>query len=136
MLPLPGDGAPLPPLDPVTLSGTIETVKWVKARLVRGRRGATGSLGRDRTFPAHFVVVLGDYRGVDSDQARRLNGLVGAGWQNPILPAAKPRRLTVWINSDDPGWLRPGMAIRIAGYRITGDEGGTWTRHGGVEIRE
>lgn len=126
--------APLPPMPAVTLTGVIEKVVWVDARKVKGKPGFSGSLGRDRVFPAHYVVTLRDYTLPKSVAVGRLNNLVGARTAKADDPSVTPPRLTVWINSGERGQLQPGMRIRLKRYVITGDEGGTWVEHDPVEI--
>lgn len=93
----------------------------------------SGSAGRDRTFPAHFVIVLKSFSGPTEKQAAMMNSFVGAT-KSGDTAGAMPSRLTVWINSNDPSSLKAGMRIRLSGYTVTGDEGGTWSHQEGVKI--
>lgn len=127
-------GAPLPPLGKVDITGTIVNVTRVPERRDKAIRGMSGSAGRDRTFPAHFVVTLKDYAGPTARQAAMMNSFVGAS--APSGPDTRmPGTLTVWINSEEPGLLKAGMKIAVNAYSVSGDEGGTWTHHDPVQIR-
>ena len=117
--------APLPPFEPVDVCGTIVSRAWVPARRVPGVAGASGSLGRDREFPAHARVEIEPYRGIDGRTAARINALLG------FAPAGAPgnRRLLLLLPTDDPALLDGRTSICVVGFRISGDEGGTWTSY-------
>ncbi len=118
------------------MTGTIAEVKWAPEVSVKGRKGFSGSLGRDRVFPAHFEVTLRKYSGPTAKEAWRLNGFMSveadAAWDRDKLPPI----LEVWVNSEKRELLKPGMRLRLHGYRVTGDEGGTWTSVDRWEILE
>jgi hypothetical protein len=126
-------GAPLPPMGKVDIDGTIEKATWEPEKKLKSNKGMSGSAGRDRTLPAHFVVTLKGFSGPTVKQAAMMNSFVGAA-RSGDPDHAMPSRLTVWINSNDASTLKPGMRIRIPGYTVTGDEGGTWSHHGQVQI--
>ncbi|HQW29237.1 MAG TPA: hypothetical protein PK529_08635 [Verrucomicrobiales bacterium] len=127
-------GAPLPPVGKVAIDGTIERATWEPAQKLNAVKGMSGSAGRDRTLPAHFVVVLKEFSGPSLNQARMMNSVVGAA-KSGETNGTMPSRLTIWVNSNDPTYLKPGMRIRISGYTVSGDEGGTWAHHNRVQIR-
>lgn len=131
---LPLRGAPLPPAGIADIEGTIEKATWKPGKKLKAIKGMSGSAGRDRTLPAHFVIVLNNFSGPTDKQAAMMNSFVGAA-KSGEAKGAGPSRLTVWINSSDPSFLKPGMRIRISRYTVTGDEGGTWAHHDGVQIR-
>lgn len=121
--------APLPPMDPVTIEGTISQVQWSPDTKVKGRPGFSGSLGVDRTVPAHFRVTLVDFRGADKALAWRINGIMSDPSSNPNADRQRPPpHLILQLNDQDPNALKPGMRIRVRDYVVSGDEGGTWTR--------
>lgn len=127
-------GAPLPPMQPVTVEGVIERLQWSPDTKVAGRPGFSGSLGRDHVVPAHFRITLVEYRGLEAAEAWRINGimsdpgLVGADRNRP------PPHVILQVNDDDPHALVPGMRIRIKSYVVSGDEGGTWTKLQSLEV--
>ena len=125
--------APLPPVGKADIDGVIETARWEPAKKLKAIRGMSGSAGRDRTLPAHLVVVLKNFSGPTARQAAMMNSFVGAS-QADANRTAMPSRLTVWINGDEPGQLRAGMRIHIGSYTVSGDEGGTWAHHDAVQI--
>jgi len=127
-------GAPLPPMKPVTVEGTIERVQWSPDTKIPGRPGLSGSLGVDRVEPAHFRITLVDYRGVDTATAWRLNRLVGELGASTADEREPPHSLVLKLNDDEPRALIPGMRIRVRGYVVSGDEGGTWTRYQSRDI--
>jgi hypothetical protein len=126
--------APLPPVGKADIDGTIEKATWEPEKKLKAIKGMSGSAGRDRTMPAHFVVVLKGFSGPTEKQAAMMNSFVGVA-KSGNTEDARAARLTVWINSNNRSYLKPGMRIRISGYTVTGDEGGTWAHHDLVEIR-
>lgn len=125
--------APLPPVGQADTQGVIESAQWVPQKRQKAIRGMSGSAGLDRTFPAHFVVVLKNWSGPTTRQAAMMNSFVGtaaAGGKS----GARQERLTVWINTPDSSLLKSGMTIRVPGYTVSGDEGGTWAHHEPVQV--
>ncbi|MCX6865552.1 MAG: hypothetical protein NTV46_04925 [Verrucomicrobia bacterium] len=119
--------APLPPLGKIDVTGTIEEARWVPMASLKGRKGFSGSLGQDRVIPAHFTVTLRDYAGPKARQAWMMNGYMGVKTTGTEDRDKPPATLMVWVNSEDREYLKAGMKIRLVGYTVTGDEGGTWT---------
>lgn len=115
--------APLPPHPAVTICGVVVEQSWTPARHEPGRTGFSGSLGRDRTFPAHVRVVLDNYTGIDATVAQRINGLLGA----PELSGID--RVALILPNDNPDLLRGIHRLCVEGFTIRGDEGGTWTAY-------
>lgn len=130
---LPLRAAPLPAVGKVDIEGMIEKATWKPEKKLKAVKGMSGSAGRNRTLPAHFVVVLKDFSGPTAKQAGMLNSFVGGAGSGGTV-GGMPSKLTVWINSGDPADLKPGMRVRLSGYTVTGDEGGTWAHHEGVRI--
>lgn len=122
--------APLPPMKPVTVEGTIVEARWSPSMPHKGQPGFSGSLGNDRVEPAHFHIKLRDYRGVEAAEACRLNFLLG----DTTAPQGAPEFLLLKLNHDDAEALKKGMRLRVVDYRVAGDEGGTWTRYTKLEI--
>lgn len=118
-------GAPLSPFGPVDLCGDIVSVAWYPVAKVAGKRGFSGSLGRDRTFPARFGVLLRNSTGLKPDQRTRMNAT--------LRGAAKLKEgegeVVVMVNSNDPDLLKNARSLCLYGFRIRGDEGGTWVVH-------
>lgn len=127
--------APLPPMDPVTIEGTISQVRWTPDTKVKGRPGFSGSLGVDRTVPAHFRVTLVDFSGLDKALAWQINGIMSDPSSNPNADRRQsPPHLILQLNDQDPQALKSGMRIRVRDYVVRGDEGGTWTRFTKLEV--
>jgi len=127
--------APLPPMDPVTIEGMISQLQWTPATKVKGRPGFSGSLGVDRTVPAHFRIKLVDFSGLEKDLAWQINGIMSDPSSNPNADRRQsPPHLILQLNDKDPQALKPGMRIRVHEYIVNGDEGGTWTRFKKLEV--
>jgi hypothetical protein len=115
--------APLPPFPPVNVCGVIVEKSWVPAESVPGQKGFSGSLGRDRTFPAHLRIVLENYTGIDATIARRINGFLS------VTELSEMNRVALRLPTDNPELLRGVHRLCIEGFTIRGDEGGTWTTY-------
>jgi len=126
--------APLPPLGKTDVTGTIEEARWVPEASLKGRKGFSGSLSRDRVIPAHFAVTLRDYAGPSARQAWMMNGFMGVMTDGTEDRSKPPPTVVVWVNSGDRSYLKAGMRIRLIDYTVTGDEGGTWASCARVEI--
>ena len=55
--------APIPPVGPYDVTGTIQEVRWVPERTVKGIPQMSGSAGKDRVESPHFRIKLVDYAG-------------------------------------------------------------------------
>lgn len=123
--------APLPPQAPVDVMGTIGEAKWFpEKRVPAASTRASGSLGHDRVFPAHFLVTLEDYDGISSATAQRLSARV----DTQSTSTKTGDTLLLMLNSPDKELLKPGMRVRVRDYTVSGDEGGTWAKHGPIDI--
>lgn len=117
------EAAPLPPFPPVNICGVIIEQSWIPTESVPGRPGFSGSLGHDRTFPAHVRIVLENYTGIDATVAGRINGFLSAA------ELSEMGRLALRLPTDNPELLRGVHRLCIEGFTIRGDEGGTWTTY-------
>jgi hypothetical protein len=117
------EAAPLPPSPPVDVCGVIVEQSWVPAESLPGQKGFSGSLGHDRTFPAHLRIVLENYTGIDATVARRINGFLN------VTGLSEMNRLALRLPTDNPELLRDVRRLCIEGFTIRGDEGGTWTTY-------
>jgi hypothetical protein len=127
--------APMPPEPLLDLSGAVAEAKWFPAEALKGVPGMSGSAGHDRIFPAHFLVVLKDYDGISSGTAKRISYYVEGRAAVASRKGGGPT-VTLRLNHENRDWLRPGMRIRLRGYQVRGDEGGTWTAFHDLEILE
>ena len=116
---------PMRPMPTVTVTGTVTEAKWFPEETKKAMHGASGSLGQDRKFPAHFEVQLKD---VDVQIVRSTGHKGGDG------SSGKQANYRLRINSNDKDLLKPGMKIKVANYHVGGDEGGIWSKHDKVEI--
>lgn len=126
------EAAPIPPIGPLELCGDVVMQSWEPERFVRGKPGFSGSLGRDRTFPARFRVVLRNYRGIETAMAARINGILS---MRPEERGAGEPRVVLLVNHTDARFLDGAASLCLEGYQISGDEGGTWTRHRTLSVQ-
>jgi hypothetical protein len=126
--------APIPPAGPFDITGTISEVTWVPEEFRKGKPGWSGSLRHDRVIPSHFVVKLVNYSGVPKENAVRITRYIKYKAYGEGNPSGMPPFIILKINSKDSAFLKRGMKIRVAGYIVRGDEGGTWTSNSGVKI--
>lgn len=117
------EAAPLPPFPAVNVCGVVVEQSWSPSQSVPGRPGFSGSLGRDRTFPARLRIVLENYTGIDATVARRINGFLNA------TELSEMNRLALLLPTDNPDLLRGVHRLCIEGFTVHGDEGGTWTAY-------
>jgi len=126
--------APIPSAGPFDITGTISEVQWFPAVHIRGKPGMSGSLGHDRVVAAHFLVRLVNYQGVAADKAIRITRHVSYKAYGDKNPSGMPPFIILKINSEDKNYLKTGMNVRVAGYTVRGDEGGTWTTFAGISV--
>jgi hypothetical protein len=108
--------APLPQMKPIAIEGTIKTIAWIPENHVAAKPGFSGSLGKDRIFPAHYVVELIDTLVENSGSSQGLSNQFKSG-----------ENISVTVNHNiNDGYLKKGMRIKIYDYKVSGDEGGTW----------
>lgn len=129
-----GFAAPLPPFSPVDITGKISGVKWVPEQQVEAIPGMSGSAGHDRVFQAHFLIKLIEYTGIDAARAWQMTRLVDWHALGDGSEHALPPFILLRIDHRDREYFKPGMTIRVTGYTISGDEGGTWTSHDRIAI--
>ena len=122
--------APLPPLPAADLCGRIVTQSWVAERHLEAVTGASGSLGRERTVPAHLRVVLGQVTGLSRDLAQRLSRLAGA--YSGEVPAGG---MLLLLAMERPDRLSGAATLCVTGYKVRGDEGITLTSYAGLTTR-
>jgi hypothetical protein len=126
--------APMPPIGPADITGTIAALCWVDRHEEKARiPGASGTLGVDRVIGAHYLVILHDVAGPDGKTLEALAAALCVTVPGYLAPPGQ-RGLSLQLNSDDPGLLRAGMRIRVIGYELGGDEGAVWTRYDKLEI--
>lgn len=125
---------PIPTIGPLNLEGRIAQVTWRPEQKMAGRPGLSGSLGRDRKDPAHFLITLIHYRGVEATTAWAMSRYLQQDL--PVSPehSGAPAFILLKIYQKDSRLLKAGMYIRLRGYLIRGDEGGTWTSYQSLEI--
>jgi len=126
--------APIPRLGPVDVTGTIVEAQWTPEQNIKGIPGMSGTLGIDRVVHAHFVVALEQYEGVDPKTARRMTGYLDPSAPRELDSSEAPKRILLQLNHEDRDFLKRGMRITVTGYKIAGDEGGTWTSFTEIKI--
>jgi len=129
-----GIAVPVRPLGPVNISGKVNDLNWVPEKKIKATHGMSGSAGRDRTIPAHFLVKLENFEGIDSRTAVIMTRYIdrsafkNQGWD------VKPPFILLKINHTDQNYLRKGMKIKVSGYTVRGDEGGVWTYFTRIDV--
>jgi hypothetical protein len=101
---------------PVDLCGTIRSTTWIAEQHLAAVPGASGTLGQERSVPAHGRVVLQPFDGISPATAHRLSALVGG---SELAADA----MLVLVPEVDPARLAAGRRLCLVGYKITGDEG-------------
>lgn len=118
----------------VDVTGMVAEMTWVPEQKVKGRPGFSGSLCCDRIRPAHFLVKLIDYEGVTSETAIRMTELINWEALEGMKQKASYSFVLIKISHNDGEFIKKGMKIKISGYTVSGDEGGTWTEYNKLEI--
>jgi hypothetical protein len=129
------NAAPIRGQGPFDITGTISESAWVPEEFRKGRPGWSGSLRHDRVVPSHFVVKLVKYSGVPAESAVRITRYINYKAYGEGNPSGMPPFIILKINSKESKFLKKGMKIRVTGYTVRGDEGGTWTSNTGVSIQ-
>jgi hypothetical protein len=127
-------GAPIPPIGPLDISGVIEEVEWFPERPVKGIPRMSGSSGKDRVVSPHFLIRLKDFEGVEPEVALRMTRYLDCQAINDKDLKGFPPLISIKVDWSDRNYLKKRMRIRVRGYKIGGDEGGTWTTFSGIEI--
>ena len=75
-----------------------------------------------------------NYEGVSTETAITMTRyLEWSAYQNQDLKG-RPPFILLKIDYHDRNYLKKGMRIKVSGYKVAGDEGGTWTSFTGIEI--
>ena len=119
---------PTPPLD---VCGSIHSYRWLPAKTVPPIKGRTGSAGHQRTWPARFIVILGDVRGPSKHQGMHTDSLLKMTGDGGPVSLASDQALLV-LPHDNPARLSGMKSLCVTGYVRQGDEGGVWTRYTGL----
>ncbi len=134
MIAVDGLAAPLPLFAPVTVAGTIEEVDWVAEKHSPAMPGMSGSAGQNRIFPAHFRLKLVDFSGVSASTAQQMTRYIDWHALDELAEDAMPPFILLQIDHTDKNLLMKGMTVRVDGYTVRGDEGGTWTTYSRLEV--
>ena len=122
--------APLPPIPAVDVCGTIVDRAWVPEEHLEAQPGASGSLGRDRTVPAHLRVILAEVAGLSGDLAGRLSNYAGA--RAGEVPDGG---MLLLLEVGEPDDFARATSLCVAGYTVSGDEGITLTSFTSFTLR-
>lgn len=126
--------APMIPIGPMNIEGTIEDVTWQPKQFTKGvtvningeEVPMSGTLGIDRTSRAQYQVTLID------TLVKKPSGIADDPYYQSF-PSGDPVAVTIYHDQDD-GYLKKGMRIKIYGYQVDGDEGGIWSSYKKVKI--
>lgn len=126
--------APVPPVGPADIEGTITDVTWLPEQFFRGIPGMSGTAGMDRKIPPRFRVSLTDYKGIDEKQVYRMKNYFSWAVSEKFTAQGYPEYIVLELQHPDKSLLKKGMRIKVTGYRLGGDEGGDWTTYKEIEI--
>jgi hypothetical protein len=127
-------GVPIIPIGPIEVTGAVSEIEWVPEKKVNGIPGMSGSTGRDRVMPAHFLIKLIDFEKVDSKTAITMTRYLVWSALPDEEENQRPSFILLKIDHKDKSYLEKGMKIRVSGYTVRGDEGGTWTSYNNIDI--
>jgi hypothetical protein len=94
----------------------------------------SGAARMDRTVPAHFLIALEPFEGVDPKTAWQMSSYLDESLMRAGAPAEPSKRILLQIDHADKDFLKNGMKITVKAYKIAGDEGGTWTYFTEIKI--
>ncbi|TLU85631.1 MAG: hypothetical protein FDX30_04730 [Chlorobium sp.] len=124
--------APIPQVGPMHIEGVIDSISWNADRFVKGSGiydngkwyPMSGSLGHDRTIPAHYRILL---------KKTRVESLETAVASRSYKSGSD---ITLVINHPaNDGYLMKGMRIKVYDYTVRGDEGGDWYSFSRIAIK-
>ena len=122
--------APMPPIGPVDIEGTIIDIYDVPAHTREGVPGMSGSAGRTRHIPAAQIISLVNVSGYDPES-------IWAWMRYPERHVydgpPEDQELVLTVMGRTPR-LSVGMRVRFVSFRMRGDEGGIWSRHEKVRV--
>jgi hypothetical protein len=124
----PALAAPLPPVPPLDVCGVIQFHTWLPPRSLPPVAGMSGSASRQRQWPGRFVVVMDAVRGGSRQALAQVNALLKTAHDGAGI-GLKPGQLLLVLADDDPARLTGMKSLCVTGFVVSGDEGGTWTRH-------
>src|SRR4030042_4071442 len=101
--------APIRPIGPVDVTGTVSEIKWVPEKKVKGIPRMSGSAGVDRIIPAYFLVTLTDYDGVNTETAIMMTRYLDWAALKGEEHKDKLSFILLKINCSDKNYLRKGM---------------------------
>lgn len=113
--------------------GMIAEINWYPEKSIKGIERMSGSAGKDRIMPAHYIIKLINYEGINQDNASIISRYI----QFDAIKNHGTKRvpfLIIKINHEDKNFLKKDMKIKVYGYTIRGDEGGTYTYYDRIEI--
>lgn len=115
------------------IDGVISEVKWYPSKFIRGIPGMSGSAGQDRIMPEHYIIKLINYEGISSEDALRITRYIKWDAFNDN-ENKKTAFILLKLNHKKKYYLKKGMKIKVLGYTVRGDEGGTYTYYEKIEI--
>ncbi|MBW6507379.1 MAG: hypothetical protein K0B00_11590 [Rhodobacteraceae bacterium] len=119
--------APLPPVPPLDICGAVARVQWLPPLTEPAIRGMSGSAGIDRQWPARLAVVL-DNSCTDDPEARALATMFLRGSVGGLDRDLAPDQALLLLPEVAPEAVTLGRTLCVSDFRVSGDEGGTWTR--------
>lgn len=128
---VPALAAPLPPVPPFDVCGTVVALGWLPAHREPAIKGMSGSAGVDRSWPERLAVVL-DRACTDDPEALALSNMFQRGTAGSTGRDLAEGQALLVLPEVDIGAVTLGRGICVSGFKVSGDEGGTWTRFGAL----
>jgi hypothetical protein len=128
-----GLAAPTPRLGPFDVEGTIMHVQWFPEKFVKAEM-MTGTAGHDRVFPAHFLISVTKYSGIDEETLETMKFIFPRFVSPKQDNRGKPEFIVLYLNCEDKTFLKEGMRIKVKEYVLWGDEGGDYPSYKEVQV--
>jgi len=126
--------APVPPVGPVDVEGTIVQAPWFPEESVKGNPDMTGSAHFDRIIPARFMLHLKNYSGMDAQAIGTMKAFYHWSASDNLNSSGMPEHIVLRLSHPDKTFLKDGIKVRVTGYTLRGDEGGDWTSYKEIQI--
>ena len=126
--------APTPRFGPFDVEGTVSHVQWLPEKFVKAGPMMTGTAGHDRVFPAHFLVSLTAYSGIDAGTIREMKYVFPWSISAEQDSRGMPEFIILHLSHNDKAFMKEGMRIRVRGYVLWGDEGGAYPSYEEIQV--
>ncbi len=126
--------APVPPVGPVDIEGTIIKAPWFPEELIKGNPNMTGTAHFDRKIPARFMLHLKDYSGINAKSIDTMKMVYRWSVSDNLNSLGMPEYIVLRLSHPDKTFFKEGMRVRVRAYKLMGDEDGDWTTFEEIHI--